>query len=215
MNMNTRMLFEAYKEDASIESKQPIIRTGYYYIGVIYPKNAQNGEHIALVFWSQLDPVFTNTKIFKFDLSTLFNTYSKSENKGIKPSQLNGSIIQVTKITPINSNYISYPYQVDWEITEKTAQTKHFKTEMFQPSAESEMLEIPEEDIQENSFTEELEIPEEIIDEQFLDELDQLLYDEQISKQIDDDFENELLQLIWDEQRPDRPTELGSEEEGL
>lgn len=228
MKLTTKTLFEAYQEDASNNSKLAIIRTGFYYIGAIYPTNEQSRERIALVFWSQFHPCFTSLKVFKFDMTTLCNYGSKSNSKHIPFKKLLGTIIEVTTIAH-TTNSTSYPYQVEWEILKEVAQSTDFDClrESKTHSLDIESLEavstslndiaihnvqkivpasdeIPEEDILENSHEDELEIPEEILDEEFLKELDQLLYDEQISMD-GDSYMNELLQLLWDEQREDRP----------
>lgn len=229
MKNNVNELFEAFHNDASRISPLPIVLPGYYYIGAVYPTDVVTGKRIALALLSQQEPFFKSKTIIKLDLSNLYRYSAISESKHLSASALVGSIIQITGSEPIITDYYTFAWQIRWNIFKQITNPKRFLFELesdkqtvlqkdnvksSEPSI-NEAVEIPEEDIQENSFEEELEIPDEIEDEQFLEELDQLLYDQQIS--VDgNSYMNEVLQLLWDEQREDRPDNgFENQEEGI
>lgn len=208
-------LFEAFhNNDASRISPLQIILPGYYYIGAVYPTDVVTGKRIALAFLSQQEPFFKSKTIIKLDLSNLYRYSAISDSKHLSASALIGSIIQITGSEPIITDYDISAWQIRWNIYKQITNPKRF---LFELESDKQSVlqekyiesngplnkegEIPEDDIEENSFAEELEIPEEIEDEHFLEELDQLLYDEQIARQIESDEENELLQLLWDDQQ--------------
>lgn len=228
MENNVNVLFEAFHNEASKISPLQIILPGYYYIGAVYPTDVVTGKRIALAFLSQEEPFFKSKTIIKLDLANLYRYSAISESKHLSASALIGSIIQITGSQPIITDYDTSAWQIRWNIFKQITNPKRFLFELESDKQSvlqeidiesnepinKEGVEIPEEDIEENSFAEELEIPEEIEDGQFLEELDQLLYDEQIARQIESDEENELLQLLWDDQqREDLDENLDNNEE--